>query len=110
LVIATNIFRAFPGIADTKPPLKEWWSPTELAGNRRYTWETYRDHQLSQVDKLRTHLHRSRLLGIAATLFAAVLALVVLGIGAFADPLSSAYVGGRCPGCPSDLRLDQCRR
>jgi hypothetical protein len=70
----------------TKPPLKEWWSPTELAGNRRYTWETYRDHQLSQADKLRTHLHRSRLLGVVATLFAAVLALVVLGIGAFADP------------------------
>jgi hypothetical protein len=70
----------------------EWvtlWSPSPLAGHPDFRWETYRDHQLSQADKLRRYLHRSRLLGIAAAFLAAVLALVVLGIGAFAHPSQS---------------------
>jgi hypothetical protein len=57
-----------------------------LLGDPDYKWETYRKRQLKQADELRTYLHRSRLLGIAAALLAAVLALIVLGIGAFAQP------------------------
>jgi hypothetical protein len=66
----------------------EWsafWSPISLTAHPDYTWETYRNRQLRQADQLRRYLHRSRLLGIAAAFLAGVLALVVLGIGAFAE-------------------------
>jgi hypothetical protein len=63
-----------------------FWSPLSLAAHPDFTWETYRNRQLRQADELRRYLHRSRILGIAAAFLAAVLALVVLGIGAFAQP------------------------
>jgi hypothetical protein len=63
------------------------WKPTPLADALpTYSWERYKQHQLGMADRLRRYLHRSRLLGIAAALLAGALALVVLGIGAFAQP------------------------
>jgi hypothetical protein len=62
------------------------WRPLPLVGDPNYRWEIYRVRQLTQADELRVHLHRSRLLGVIAALLAGSLALVVLGIGAFAKP------------------------
>ena len=75
------------------PPCQEdtgfrsWWSPTPLAEQLPSdTWEEYKDSQLELADKLRRRLHRSRLVGVAAVLLAGILAMAVLGFGAFVHP------------------------
>jgi hypothetical protein len=74
-----------PGQEDTG--FRSWWSPTPLAEQLPSdTWEEYRDSQLELADKLRRRLHRSRLLGVAAVLLAGILAMAVLGFGAFVHP------------------------
>jgi hypothetical protein len=66
----------------------EWcWKPSPLAEQlAQDTWMDYKKNHLQVADKLRRRLHRSRFLGILAVLLAAILAMTVLGFGAFAHP------------------------
>jgi hypothetical protein len=67
---------------------KRNWSPTPHGEQMPTTgrWKDYQKNQFDLADKLRTRLHRSRVLGSFAVFLAATLAMVVLGIGAFVQP------------------------
>ena len=80
----------------TRTPLR-WvaskWSPDSMDDPTDFGWREFREHQMARADRLRTHLHRSRALGVLAILLAGLLALVVLAVGAFADqPADRTYV------------------
>lgn len=66
----------------------QWsWNPPPLAEQLPHdTWLEYKKYQLQLADKLRRRLHRSRTLGVLAVLLAAIVAMAVLGFGAFAHP------------------------
>jgi hypothetical protein len=75
------------GLSQPAWHLWQFWNPEPLSPlPPNYTWERFRQHRLERAETLRTHLHRSRLLGVAAAILAGVLALAVLWIGAFVHP------------------------
>lgn len=67
----------------------EWirtkWSPAPLRMEWDRDWGLYRDRQQELANRLRTQLHRSRVLGVLAALLVGMLALVVLAIGSFRE-------------------------
>jgi hypothetical protein len=66
--------------------LHEWWTPIPDAGRPEPGWEEYKRSRVRQADEFCRYLHRSRILGVLAALGVGVLAIVVLGIGAFHHP------------------------
>jgi hypothetical protein len=77
-------------------PLKAaWrqWMPEDMEDSDTGDWKKFRELRRQRANRARKYLHRSRALGIVALVVAAILALVVLALGGFADdPPALTYV------------------